>query len=80
MATKYRPRHHQAATVGRHRPQLDPPRFTQAPTQTLDVATKTFPSAPAPRPIAPNRGISSAICLMGLTKKWFFIFAATPAG
>ena len=32
MATMHRPRHHQATNTGRHRPLLDPPRFTQAPT------------------------------------------------
>jgi hypothetical protein len=48
MAT-HRPRHHQAANVGRHRPQLDPPRFTQAPTHP-GRGYQEFPLGPGPAP------------------------------
>jgi hypothetical protein len=79
MATTHRTRHHQAANVGRHRPQLDPPRFTQAPTYP-GRGYQVFPLGPGATPYRAQLGISSAICLMGSTKKWSFILPATPAG
>jgi hypothetical protein len=48
MAT-HRPRHHQAANLGRHRPQLDPPRFTQAPTHR-GRPYQDFPQGPGASP------------------------------
>jgi hypothetical protein len=49
MATTHRTRHHQAANVGRHRPQLDPPRFTQAPTYP-GRGYQVFPLGPGATP------------------------------
>jgi hypothetical protein len=57
MATTHRPRDHQAANVGRHRPQIDPPRFTQAPTHP-GRGYQVFPLGPGATPIARNWGIS----------------------
>jgi len=49
MPTTHHPRHHQAAKAGRHRPQLDPPRFTQAPTYP-GRAYQEFPLGPGAAP------------------------------
>ena len=79
MATTRRPRHHQASTVGRHRPQLDPPRFTQAPTHP-GRGYQVFPLGPGATPYRAQLGDLVSHLLMGSTKKWSFIFAATRAG
>jgi hypothetical protein len=79
MATTHRPRHHQAANVGRHRPQLDPPRFTLAPTHP-GRGYQVFPLGPGTTPYRAQLGDLVSHLPDGLDKKWSFIFAATPAG
>jgi acid phosphatase type 7 len=79
MATTPRPRHHQAANVGRHRPQLDPPRFTQAPTHP-GRGYQVFPLGPGATPYRVQLGDLVSHLPDGLDKKMVFHICGDTSG
>ena len=79
MATTHRPRHHQAANVGRHRPQLDPPRFTQAPTHP-GRGYQVFPLGPGATPYRAQLGDLVSHLPDGLDKKMVFHICGDTGG
>jgi hypothetical protein len=79
MATTHRPRHHQATDVGRHRPQLDPPRFTQAPTHH-GRSYQDFPLGPGAAPYRAQLGDLVSHLPDGLDKKMVFHICGDTGG
>jgi acid phosphatase type 7 len=79
MATTHRPRHHQATDVGRHRPQLDPPRFTQAPTHH-GRPYQDFPLGPGAAPYRAQLGDLVSHLPDGLDKKMVFHICGDTGG
>jgi hypothetical protein len=79
MATTHRPRHHQAANVGRHRPQLDPPRFIQAPTHP-GRGYQDFPLGPGATPYRAQLGDLVSHLPDGLDKKMVFHICGDTGG
>src|SRR6202023_2617833 len=79
MATTQRPRHHQATNVGRHRPQLDPPRFTLAPTHP-GRAYQEFPLGRAAAPYRAQLGDLISHLPGGLDKKMVFHICGDTGG
>ena len=79
MATTQRPRHLQAANVGRHRPQLDPPRFTLAPTHP-GRGYQVFPLGPGATPYRAQLWDLVSHLPDGLDKKMVFHICGDTGG
>ena len=79
MATTHRPRHHQATNTGRHRPLLDPPRFTQAPTHH-GRPYQDFPLGPGAAPYRAKLEDLVSHLPDGLDKKMVFHICGDTGG
>jgi hypothetical protein len=79
MATTHRPRHHQATDTGRHRPLLDPPRFTQAPTHH-GRPYQDFPLGPGAAPYRVKLEDLVSHLPDGLDKKMVFHICGDTGG
>jgi acid phosphatase type 7 len=79
LATTHRPRHHQATNVGRHRPQFDTPRFTQAPTHR-GRPYQDFPLGPGAAPYRAQLADLVSHLPDGLDKRMVFHICGDTGG